>query len=411
ASQMFSDAVEVYLLIGYLLAGPVVWLLMGFGMLKGRKRMAILTRPAPPVPQPPPTVTALVPAKDEAGQIEACVQSILRQDYPRLDVVAIDDRSTDGTGGILDRLAAGDSRLRVIHLKEGELPRGWGGKSYALHRGLQHATGQWLLFVDADVQLEPDVLSATIGTACAREFHLISILPRFTSATFWEAVLQPLAGAATAGMFMIALTNAATQKKSAFANGQYLCVLRSAYEAVGGHEAIRGTLSEDVAIARKLKLAGFRPRLSWGDEWATVRMYQGFASIFRGWSRNFYVGSLGRPWRIVGLVVFLLVCCLSVVPAVIWGTLRLGQAGGWVPGWSWLVGAAAHLAIMTAVTALMYRWAGEKRWYAILLLPLGVPVLLAICARSLWFCATGRVSWRGTQYRAEELRQSAQPAR
>lgn len=398
---------ESALILSYVLTGALAWLGLAFLMVKGKKRMHILKRPSPPVPQPPPLVTALIPAKDEADQIEKCVRSVLNQDYPNLNVITIDDRSTDGTGEILDKLAAEDRRLRVVHLRDGELPAGWGGKSYALHRGLELADGAWLCFVDADVELLPDIVSATIGWAAAREFDLISILPKFVSRSFSEAVLQPLAGAATAGMFAIALTNAQNLPKSAFANGQYLVVKRSAYDAVGGHEAIRGTLSEDVAIARKLKLAGYKPRLSWGDEWATVRMYQGFASIFRGWSRNFYVGSLGKPWRILGLISFLLINCVSVIPALIWSVHRYNNPAPPMMPYCWLTAALSHLIIMTAVTAWMYRRAAEPMWHAILLLPYGIPVLLAICVKSLWICATGKVSWRGTQYSANELARTA----
>jgi glycosyltransferase involved in cell wall biosynthesis len=386
----------------YVLLGPLTWLGFAFVMIKGRGRMRILVRPAPPVPQPPPSVSILIPAKDEASQIQRCVSSVLKQDYPNFDVIVIDDRSTDGTGQILDDIAAQDSRLHVVHLKEGMLPPGWGGKSFALHNGLMHAQGQWLLFVDADVQLEPDVLSATIAWAAKREFDLISILPTFISGTFSEAVLQPLAGAATSAMFVIALTNSNEWPKTAFANGQYLCVRRDAYEAVGGHEAIRGTLSEDVAIARKLKVAGYRPRLGWGDSWATVRMYEGFGSIFRGWSRNFYVGSLGRPWRILGLIAFIFLCCYSVFGAAAWGVYRNMHPITPLGGWGWIGTAIAHWIFMTATVALMYHWAREPKWYS-LLFPAGCAVLLAISAKSLQICATGKVVWRGTQYSADQL--------
>jgi hypothetical protein len=171
-------------------------------------------------------------------------------------------------------------------------------------------------------------------------------------------------------------------------------VKREAYESVGGHEAIRGTLSEDVAIARKMKLAGFKTRLGWGDTWATVRMYPGFAAIFRGWSRNFYVGSLGKPWRILGLIVFLLLCCLSVFAAAHWGWHG--------DSWKWFSASIAHYVIMTATVGLMYHWASEPKWYA-LLFPFGVLFLLGVCAKSLWICMTGKVTWRGTQYSAEAL--------
>src|SRR5262245_49472706 len=159
--------------------GAGAWLIFLFLMAKGRKRMRILVRPAPAIPQPPPSVSVLIPAKDEAGQIEKCVRSVLSQDYSNFDVIVIDDRSADGTGQILDRMAAEDSRLRIVHLKDGSLPPGWGGKSFALHNGLLEAKGDWLLFVDADVLLEPDVMGATIAWALKRKFDLISLLPTF----------------------------------------------------------------------------------------------------------------------------------------------------------------------------------------------------------------------------------------
>lgn len=381
----------------YVLLGVLAWAGVAFATVKGRKRMQLLFRPGFAVPDPPPKVSVLVPAKDEGPHIAACLSTILGQDYPNFEVIAIDDRSTDATGAILDALAARDGRLRVLHLAHDTLPGGWGGKSYALHSGLPAADGEWLLFVDADVELRPDVLSQALAVAVEREFDLVSLLPRLVGETFWERLMQPLAGAATAGMFAIALTNTNTQK-TAFANGQFLLVKRSAYDVVGGHAGVRGTLSEDVALARKLKQAGLRPRLAWAHDWASVRMYRGLRGVFDGWSRNFYVGSLGRPWRILAAASFLLLCGLSLYAAVAWGLYRNAHPVNALAGWGWLGTAAAHWAIMTATLALIYRWSGNPWWNA-LLFPVGATVLLAILVKSLWFCATGRVAWRGTTYR------------
>jgi chlorobactene glucosyltransferase len=393
---------ERILFWSYLFFGALTWAGFALALVNGRERMRILKRPPPPIPDPAPSVSVLIPARDEAGQIEKCISSVLSQDYPNFDIIVTDDRSTDGTGEILDRMAAQDSRLKVVHLQEGSLPPGWGGKSFALHNGLMQAKGDWLLFVDADVLLTPEVMGATIGLSYKRGYDLVSLLPMFISGTFWEGFLQPLAGAATSAMFFIPWTNSNKRTGSAFANGQYLIVKREAYESVGGHEAIRGTLSEDVAIARKMKLAGFKTRLGWGDTWATVRMYEGFGAIFRGWSRNFYVGSLGKPWRILGLIAFLLVCCLSVFVAAWWGWHRHSTELYDYAGYGWMGAAVAHFLIMTAAVGLMYHWAREPKWYA-LLFPFGVLFLLTVCAKSLWICATGKVTWRGTQYTADAL--------
>jgi glycosyltransferase involved in cell wall biosynthesis len=380
----------------YLCFAIAAWPALLFVMVKGRKRMRLLFRPGFPLPPDPPQVSILVPAKDEAHQIESCVRSILRQDYPNFEIVAVNDRSVDATGRIFDRLGAEDPRVRPVHLSHASIPPGWGGKSYALHCGLEHARGEWLLFVDADVELEPDALSQSLAVAVKREFDLVSLLPKFIGKDFWERLLQPLAGAATAGMFAIALTNS-NQSRTAFANGQFLLVKRSAYDAVGGHEAIRGTLSEDVALARKLKEAKFRPRLSWADDFARVRMYEGLGGVIKGWGRNFYVGSHGRPWRMIAAVLFILVFGFAMWPALAWGIHRLSHPGAGWTGTKWIVSAGLHWLTMTAVLIQMYRWS-DNPWWNALLWPVGAGVLIGILCKSMWTCATGRVEWRGTTY-------------
>ena len=386
----------------YLLLGPGAWLAFGFAMVKGRKRMRLLARPRLALPEPAPPVTVLVPAKDEAARVERCVTTVLAQDYPNFELVAIDDRSCDGTGRILDDIAARDPRVRVVHVRPGELPAGWGGKSHALHRGVAVARGSWLLFVDADVWLEPDALGAALAVAVKREFDMVSLVPRFAACGFWEALLQPLAGAATGAMFAIALTNA-NRNRTAFANGQFMLVRREAYERTGGHEAVRGTLSEDTAVARRLKDAGFRPRLGWGDAVASVRMYDSLGSIVRGWSRNFSTGNRGRPWRILAAIAFVVLCCFSAYGAVAWGAYRNAHPLIAIGGWGWIAAGAVHWLLMTLLLGQVYAWSGARRWHA-LLFPLGAVVLLAIFARSLMICATGRVEWRGTSYTRVALR-------
>ncbi|HTL28016.1 MAG TPA: glycosyltransferase [Tepidisphaeraceae bacterium] len=380
----------------YLLLGPITWGFFTFGMFKGRGRMMLLTRPPKDLPKDPPHVTILIPAKDEGERIRDCINSALNQDYPNFDVIAIDDRSTDITGRIMDELAERSSKLRVNHIIEGALPAGWTGKCNALHTTVNQASGSWLLFVDSDVVLQPDVLRATIATAVERRFDLISLLPALEGHTFWENLVVPLAGCAVATMYLVALTNT-NEQKTAFANGQYLCIRRDVYDAIGGHLSVRDRFCEDVEMARILKARGFRPRISWGADFAAVRMYSSLRSIFRGWGRNFFAGSLGRPWRILAAIGFVILCCFSAYAAFIWGIYRNIHPASFVKGWLWLTTSVAHLIIMTGAMAIMYSWSKNRRSYA-LLFPLGAAMLLGVFSRSLWMCLTGRVEWRGTRY-------------
>src|SRR5262249_27531045 len=143
--------------------------------------------------------------------------------------------------------------------------------------------------------------------------------------SFWERLLTPLCGAATSAMYMLPMTNYNELPGVAFANGQFMCVRRSAYEAVGGHQAVRSMLSEDIALARLLKRNGFRPRISTGEQFAATRMYSSLGAIMRGWARNFFTGSAGRPWRVVFAILFVLVSCFACYLALPWGVYRLAS--------------------------------------------------------------------------------------
>jgi glycosyltransferase involved in cell wall biosynthesis len=394
-SRMSAQTLEWILGGVYLLLGPGAWALFGFGMIKGRKRMDLLRKPLPALADLP-LVTILIPAKDEGERIRGCLRSALAQDYPQFEVIAVDDRSTDQTGSVMDEMASTDARLRVMHIKEGSLPTGWFGKSFALHNAVPSARGKWFCFVDSDVVLEPDVVSATIAVAEYKRFDLVSLLPRLESGSFWESLLVPLGGAATSAMYLLPFTNY-NESKIAFANGQYLCVRRDVYEAVGGHEAVGGMFSEDVQIAKRVKKMGYRPRLSIGTDYAAVRMYSSPTAVFKGWARNFYAGSLGKPWRILAAIAFMLLCCFSAYAAIGWGVWRQVHPVTSVGGMGWLAAGAVHLILMTFFLSLMYRWSGNRPALA-LLFPLGGGLLLAIFGWSLWLCTRGKVEWRGTTY-------------
>jgi chlorobactene glucosyltransferase len=395
---MLPTGIERVVYIAYLLLGPAAWVLYLLTMQTGQVRMRLVRRSRRQLPESPPAVTILIPAKDEGERIRDCVLSALSQDYPNFHVVAIDDRSTDRTGAILDEIAAGHPKLTALHIPPGTLPEGWTGKCNALAcgvRDLGEVGGQWLLFVDSDVILQPDALSATLAVAAGRKYDLLSLLPRLECRTFWEELVVPLAGSALSMLHLIALTNA-DNRKTAFANGQFILIRTSAYNAIGGHGSVRDQFCEDIEMARLVKRQGLRPRISWGADLAAVRMYSSLSSIMRGWARIFYAGSLGRPLRSLLGIAFLLLCGLSVYPALAWGAYRLiglhAQSGAW-----WLGTAGLHWLIMTLVVGLFYSWSGNARRMA-LAFPLGAVMLIGIFGRALWMCLRGNVEWRGTRY-------------
>ncbi len=380
----------------YCLLGPVTWLLLGVAMGLGRKRLLLVRRPGHALPDPPPRVSLLIPAKDEGERMRACLESVIAQDYPSYSVICIDDRSTDQTGRIMDEFAARDSRVRAFHVREGSLPAGWTGKCNALHSHVRHADGEWLLFVDSDVILEPDAVRLTMDFAVRKDVHLFSLLPRLESHSLWESLLVPLAATSMSTMYLIALSNHNHKMNNAFANGQFLLIRRKTYDAIGGHEQVKDHFCEDVRLARLLKRAGYKIRVAWGNHLAAVRMYSSLEQIFRGWSRLFYAVGVGSPWRIIGGMIFTVECGLSAYAAGAWAIGRVAMGAGPL-GWWWLIAAALHLVFMTVLLALIYRWSGNPGRNA-LLFPLAAVMLLGIYIKSLRLCATGQLEWRGTRY-------------
>src|SRR5688500_15803831 len=318
--------------------------------------MIMLRRAPIPMDNPPavmPRVTLMITAKDEVERIRACIESALAQDYPNFSVIAIDDRSTDNTGAVMDDIAARHPKLKAFHNTVAP-PPGWTGKNNALHQGVKHADGDWLLFVDSDVVLEPDALRGSMELVLRKGFDLISLLPRLESHTMWESLLVPLAGSAASSMYLVPLTNNHLMKDTAFANGQFLLISRKAYEAIGGHETVRDRYCEDVEIARLLKTTGWKPRVAWGNEFCAVRMYSSLEGIFKGWGRIFYAGRAGSPWRVIAAVTALLLCCLTAYVALAYGMYR----GVRHADWGWFTAAAIHLGMLTFFVSTMYAWTG-----------------------------------------------------
>lgn len=393
---MSAIHLEYALFTLYILLGPFLWFWIGFAMIKGRQRMMLIELPAPVLPSSP-RVTILIPAKDEGERIAACIESAIAQDYPNFDVIAVNDRSIDATGRVMDEVAGRHERLRVLHIEEGALPAGWTGKCNALFNAVKGATGEWLLFVDSDVVLQPHALSATLEFCVSKEVDLFSLLPRLECHSFWESLLVPLAGGALTTTYLVALTNNDHLPGISFANGQFLMIRRDVYDGIGGHACVKDKFCEDVALARLLKSTGKRVRISWGADLAAVRMYSSLASIFKGWGRNFYAGSLGRPWRILLVGLVIVACSFSAYVALAWAVWRIFHPVNAYGAYGWALSAIVHLILMMGALGAMYSWSGNRRSSA-LLFPLGGSILLLIFAKALQMCATGKVEWRGTQY-------------
>lgn len=288
---------------GYLGLMSLMWggLTLGVPAWGARWRVE---RPATPIPAEGRRLSVIIPARNEAANIGAAVRSALAIHWPDLEVIVVDDRSEDDTAALALAAGAGDPRLDVITAPD--RPQGWAGKVWAAHCGSLRATGALLLFLDADVEIDPDAAPALIGAMDESKAGLGSCFGSWRLVSFWERALIPTVGWFIRGAVDLDAIND-PGRPEAFANGQLLCARREAYLDAGGHEAIAGQILDDVRLAERMKRRGVGVALR-VMPWAfSVRLYRSLDEIWRGYSKNLYEGMGRRPLIGLGAVLFIFV--------------------------------------------------------------------------------------------------------
>jgi chlorobactene glucosyltransferase len=236
-------------------------------------------------------VTAIVPARDEEPVIAACVESLARQ--PEItEILVVNDESLDHTAEIVRELMVKIPHLKLLEISG--VPTGWLGKNYAVSIGASHATGAWLLFTDADAQHEPAAARRALELAQETGAALVSFSPEQVTQRWYEKALIPFVYCRLAKYFSFDTVNDPASDAAA-ANGQFLMIRRDAYDAIGGHASVAGEVLEDVALARRVKSAGFRLWFASGAGIVRVRMYRSFAAMWQGWKKNLYLLVGGKP--------------------------------------------------------------------------------------------------------------------
>ncbi len=362
-------------------------------------RIVLSSRSYDGPPPNAPKVSVVLAAKDEQGDIEACVTSLLDQDYPDYELIVVDDRSRDQTPVILERLQREfGHRLRVLRVQG--LRDGWCGKNNAMREGVAASSGQWLLFTDADCRAASrKTLSMAMREALHKEVAFLSIAPVLETRTVWEHVLQPACAAVLMSWFLPQRVNDA-QKPTAYANGAFMLMRRTCYELIGGHHRVRGQLNEDIGMARLAKERGLHLRLVENDDLYHTRMYDTLAAAWQGWSRIFY-GCLQSLTRLSVMCGVLILFCLGP-----WVGLLVAVAGrDSAPAEStalWSMVAGVWAVVLVLEQAAWWRVYGILRmrpaWS--LTYPLGALAALGMLVHAM-LKATGATTttWRGTTYR------------
>ena len=356
-------------------------------------------------PENPPLISILVPARNEERSIEDCVGSLLRQDYPNCEVIVLDDHSDDGTGAIVERLFSEAKNVRpnlIVRLLRGTpLPEGWTGKNWACHQLSQAARGEFLFFTDADTAHAPGTVTAAVGYAQRNRAGLVSAWPRLLTVTPGERLIVPvivLIGLSFCPLWLQRWIQKKPERAAGrdvrgmgVANGQFMFFSCRAYGRVGGHEAVRAHVVEDVTLGREIAALmpeGERLFNCEALDFSTVRMYRSFAETWEGFTKNMRAAFDDRGMTFWLFGCFQAACffcpfiAIFVVPAPLRGVVGL-QIG--------------IIFFIRFLLAARFR----TSWFGALLHPLGLLLMMLIGLNS-WRLSHGRgVVWKGRTYRPE----------
>ncbi|WP_438480201.1 glycosyltransferase [Oleiharenicola lentus] len=364
------------------------WLGAAWEIMRGNRRLRRLATLDAPPPAHWPRVSLVLAARNEGRTLGAALPTMLALDYPELELIAVNDRSEDDTGAVLEKIAATDPRLRAVHVRE--LPAGWLGKNHALHIGAQQASGEWILFTDADIHFAPDVLRRAIAHAEAQQLDHLAAVPQLHE----RGHALGICVSAFSLLFALFMRPWRVPDPASACHGgvgAFNLVRAATYRRLGGHAPIRLRPDDDMKLGKLMKSGG-RSEIVLGVGVLSVAWYASVGELIRGLEKNAFAGLDYRVWATVGAVI-----AHGVV--VFWPLAALFA----VIGVEWWLNFSA-VAVMLLVASDNHRFDGGRAWHA-LFLPVGVAVLNYIMVRSMvltfW---RGGIVWRGTHYSLRELR-------
>jgi glycosyltransferase involved in cell wall biosynthesis len=367
----------------------IFWLTHGLRVAYGATRLPWVKDYAPAADADCPRISILFAAREEEEKLPAAIATLMEIDYPNLEVVAVDDRSEDATGHILDEFAVAHPRLRVVHIAE--LPAGWLGKPHALQKAYEMSTGEWLLFTDADVRFKPDLMRRAVALAKSRNLNHLTLFCDVEMVGFWEKVLITFFGLG----FHLATEPARVSdpRSSRYVGvGAFQLVQRSAYEASGTHRRLAMEVVDDMKLGKIVKQAGFRSDCGVAEDFVVVRWHAGLGNLVRGVTKNFFAGA-GYSLRLVAAQLAALLM-MNVAPFA-----GVALAHGWIR--IFCVIAVVVAVCFHAGVAMVMR---VSPFYG-LTHPLGGLLFCYMLLRStVVTLRQGGIVWRDTFYPLDELR-------
>jgi len=335
-----------------------------------------------------PFISVCVPARNEARGIRACLTSLLNQNYPHFEVIAVNDHSTDRTGDIIQSLAGEYSNL---HAMDGQpLPSGWLGKPFALDQAARQAKGDYLIFTDADPVFQPHALNTAVHAMTTRELDMLTLMPGTEFGSFWERAVQPVIFG-----FIVALSRFkkinSPDHTAAMGFGAFIMVKKEVYERIGGHEGVKYEVLEDVMLAKRAKKAGCKLLAADAKSIFSIRMYHSLKEIWTGWRKNIFIAMKKSIVRTLTHICVILGFLVTPWLVLFWNIFE-------ATGLLWTGTALAGL-LMTLTAS--FHLCDELRLQRgnAFLFPLGAFMMSAIMMNSMLQVLVKRqTEWRGRKY-------------
>ena len=338
----------------------------------------------------PPLISILIPARNEAGNISICLKSLLKQDYPNLEIIVLNDNSTDGTSKVVKVIAEKDNRVRLV--EGAPLEDGWIGKNFASHQLAKYAKGEYFIFTDADTLHFPKTISSAFGALITTKVDALSIYPRQIMVTFAERMTVPIINIALQCFIPFILIKKSKSPLFCTAIGQFMMFKREAYEKIGGYESIKGNMVDDIQISKRVKKSGYKFMVFDGRNTIYCRMYKSLKGVIIGLAKSIYPAFNGN---IVALFSFTgLLTATLLIPFIL---LPLGAFL-----FDWPV-AIIKLIIFQIIIVLaiktIFAIKYKQRMLDILLSPVSMAIMDALIFVSFFQAKYGEgLSWKGRVY-------------
>lgn len=334
----------------------------------------------------PPKVSILVPARNEEENIRSCVESLLLFDYPNFDVLVLDDGSEDDTAKIVQELSDSGGRVSLI---EGKLlPPGWLGKTWACHQLAQAATGDYLLFTDADTRHQPQALNAAVSTMIDEKIDFLTLFPKEEAVSWGEKLTIPIMGFSFLSIMPLALAYHVPLAGLSSANGQFMLFRKEAYKQIGGYKAIKGEVLDDFALAKRTKRARLKWRFLDGSRSLSCRMYKNSGEVFNGLGKNLF--SVFGYHSAIFLFIWYWMGIAFIEPPIVAALGFTGVVQYDKLAWLCLVNTALGFTIW-AIALTRFKFP----WYLIFLYPLIIAMSIGLAVTSFMLAVSGKTSWKG----------------